>query len=348
HEADEEAGIAKPGEPERLARLARRPRPLVPIADQKVRAEADQLQEDEHLQKAGRQHEAEHREREQRLVGVVAAERRRRLVGEIGPRVHLHEERDQRDEHAHLHGHAVDPDADRGHGTTVRREPRRQHGGVQRAGHRDALPRHRGGAQQRAGHGDDGDGGRGPAAAAQWADQPDGQEARERQGEHQERELGRAEAHAQPRSRSRWSASMLRRTRKITMTMARPTATSATVIAMVNSVKISPARSSRKREKATRLTFTALSISSMPSRMPTAFLRVSTPKSPMANTSAARMRYAWSGTVSPPSARSRARRGARSPAARRGAGAVPRRARPAPGPGRGADRRRRPAARRRP
>src|SRR5439155_184 len=134
-----------------------------------------------------------------------------------------------------------------------------------------------------------------------------------------------------PRSRSRWSASMVRRTRKITMTMARPTATSATVMAMVNSVKISPARSPRKREKATRLTFTALSISSMPSRMPTAFLRVSTPKSPMANTSAARMRYAWSGILSPPSVRSRARRGARSPAARRGVGAVPRRARPGDG-----------------
>ena len=72
--------------------------------------------------------------------------------------------------------------------------------------------------------------------------------------------------------------------------MARPTATSATVMAMVNSVKMMPPRSPAKRAKATRLMLTALSISSMPSRMPTALRRVSTPKSPMANTSAASVR----------------------------------------------------------
>src|SRR5438093_821718 len=78
--------------------------------------------------------------------------------------------------------------------------------------------------------------------------------------------------------------------------MANPTATSATVIAMVNSVNTSPARSARNRANATRLMLTALSISSMPSRIPTAFRRVRTPKSPMTKTSAARTRYAASGT----------------------------------------------------
>src|SRR4030095_6639760 len=79
------------------------------------------------------------------------------------------------------------------------------------------------------------------------------------------------------------------------MTIARPTATSATVLEMVNSVKIRPARSVRKRAKATRLMFTAFSISSMPSRLPTALRRGDTPTRPMAKTSAARVRYAASG-----------------------------------------------------
>src|SRR5437870_13153634 len=40
--------------------------------------------------------------------------------------------------------------------------------------------------------------------------------------------------------------------------------------------------------------FTALSISSMPSRMPMVLRRVTTPNSPIANSAAARRRYAWS------------------------------------------------------
>ena len=74
------------------------------------------------------------------------------------------------------------------------------------------------------------------------------------------------------------------------MTIASPTATSATVMEIVNSVKISPVRSPWKRANATRLMLTAFSISSIPSRMPTALRRVRTPKRPMENTSAARTR----------------------------------------------------------
>jgi len=88
----------------------------------------------------------------------------------------------------------------------------------------------------------------------------------------------------------------VRRTRKMAMTIASPTATSATVMAIVSIVKTRPPMSARNRAKATRLMLTAFSISSMPSRMPTALRRVSTPKRPMANTSAASMRYAVSGT----------------------------------------------------
>src|SRR5207302_467355 len=56
--------------------------------------------------------------------------------------------------------------------------------------------------------------------------------------------------------------------------------------------------SARNREKATRLMLTAFSMSSMPSRMPIALRRVSTPKRPIANTRAPRIRYAWSGIAS--------------------------------------------------
>ena len=74
------------------------------------------------------------------------------------------------------------------------------------------------------------------------------------------------------------------------MTIASPSATSATVIGMVNAVKIIPTTSALKRAKATRLMLTALSISSMPSRMPMVFRRVTTPKKPMAKSTAASVR----------------------------------------------------------
>src|SRR5437879_261630 len=85
---------------------------------------------------------------------------------------------------------------------------------------------------------------------------------------------------------------MVRRTRKMTMTMARPNPTSATVIAIVNSAKTTPVTSPWKRPNAARLMLTALSMSSMPSRMPTALRRVSTPNRPIANTRAPSVRYA--------------------------------------------------------
>ncbi len=74
------------------------------------------------------------------------------------------------------------------------------------------------------------------------------------------------------------------------MTRARPSATSATVMQMVNTVKIIPETSPRKRAKATRLMLTAFSISSMPSRMPMVFRRVRTPNSPMQKSMAASVR----------------------------------------------------------
>ena len=77
HDADEQAHVAGLGRPERLDRRARRLGPLIPVADQQVGAEADQLPADEELEEVRREDEPHHREREERLVGVVAAERRR-------------------------------------------------------------------------------------------------------------------------------------------------------------------------------------------------------------------------------------------------------------------------------
>src|SRR5215475_5092173 len=74
------------------------------------------------------------------------------------------------------------------------------------------------------------------------------------------------------------------------MTIARPTATSVTVIAIVKSVSTQPATAPLLCAKATRLMLTAFSMSSRPRRMPTAFRRVRTPKSPIANMAAARRR----------------------------------------------------------
>ena len=51
-----------------LTRGARRLGLAVPVADQQVRAEADQLPADEQLQEVRREHQPHHREREQRLV----------------------------------------------------------------------------------------------------------------------------------------------------------------------------------------------------------------------------------------------------------------------------------------
>jgi hypothetical protein len=61
-------------------------------------------------------------------------------------------------------------------------------------------------------------------------------------------------------------------------------------MAMAKSVNTMPADSPVKRLNATRLMLTALSMSSMPSRMPTVLRRVRTPKRPMAKTTAASMR----------------------------------------------------------
>jgi hypothetical protein len=67
------------------------------------------------------------------------------------------------------------------------------------------------------------------------------------------------------------------RLRNRRITIARPIPTSAAATAITNSAKIWPPTSWRAAEKATRFTFTALSISSMAIRTITAFRLARTP-----------------------------------------------------------------------
>ena len=197
-DAGHEAEIAELGDPERLDRGARGRGPVVPVADQQIRAEADQLPEDEHLQKRRRQDEPEHREREQRVIGVVASERGARLVVQVSPRVDLHEQRDQRDQQQHGQAEVVHHHAHGGHRAAVSGQPRPRRRGrlARRAG--TALRKSSMAATSA------------PAMAAMLtpaaavAERRSGRtmassaEAGERQPQHDQRQRGRARAHRQP------------------------------------------------------------------------------------------------------------------------------------------------------
>src|SRR5829696_2237795 len=81
------------------------------------------------------------------------------------------------------------------------------------------------------------------------------------------------------------------------MTMARPSATSATVMQIAKSVNTMPISLPRNRLNATRLMLTALSISSTARRMPTVLRRVMVPNRPTQKTTAASVRYPESPTL---------------------------------------------------
>ena len=60
-DADQEAEVAEPGHQERLLRRGRRLGPLVPVADQQIRAQANELPDDVDREQVVREHESEHR-----------------------------------------------------------------------------------------------------------------------------------------------------------------------------------------------------------------------------------------------------------------------------------------------
>ncbi len=180
-DAGDEAEVAELGRPERLHRRARRGRPRVPVADQQVRAETDQLPEHEHLEVRRREDEPQHREREQRLVDVVAAERRGGLVVEIRERVELHEQRHERDEHEHRHRQVVDQEPHRGHRAAVARQPRHD----ERAPHAPEPRAQRDHERRR--HREDAHPPGERAAMPQRAREGQEQERQEREPEHEER-----------------------------------------------------------------------------------------------------------------------------------------------------------------
>src|SRR5581483_2038007 len=114
-------------------------------------------------------------------------------------------------------------------------------------------------------------------------------------------------------SESTSSATTVWRLRYIDRISASPTATSAAATTNTNAANACPAMlvlrplavsliGVRKRQKATRLMLTALSISSTPIRIATALRLASTVYTPMQNRAAATSRYASNGTISPPPA----------------------------------------------
>src|SRR5229473_1879360 len=82
-------------------------------------------------------------------------------------------------------------------------------------------------------------------------------------------------------SKSISSANTVSRFRKKAMMIPRPTAASAAASAIMNSAKTCPATSPYRREKATRLMFTAFRISSMDMSTTMTLRRVTTPITPM-------------------------------------------------------------------
>ena len=184
HDAHDEADVAQLGDPERLHRGARRGGSRVPVADQEIRAQADQLPEDEHLEKVRRQDQPDHREGEERLVRVVPSERRRRLVVQVGHRVDLHQQGDQRDQHQHRHRQGVDHHPDRGQRPLVGRQPRPRDRGLGPTRPQEQRPHERGG------HRDDGQPAGQPAGAPDGRHHGQQQEGREGQQENLQRRVG--------------------------------------------------------------------------------------------------------------------------------------------------------------
>ena len=83
---------------------------LPPVPDQHERAEADELPADEHLERVVGDDEQQHRrgEEAERRVEV----REPAVAAHVLERVHVHEQRDERDDEHHHHGETVDLDAD--------------------------------------------------------------------------------------------------------------------------------------------------------------------------------------------------------------------------------------------
>ena len=188
HDADQEADVARLRRPERLHRRPGRLGPLVPVPDQQIGAEADQLPADEELDEVGREHEPHHREREERLVGVVAPEGRRRLVGQVAEGVELDEEGHARHEHEHQRGVGVREDADARERARLHGDPRPDPE-AEAAARRDRPRPDRAGERPRGQQG--GQIGGGPAGAAQRHHEREQQERRRGKQDGGERERAR-------------------------------------------------------------------------------------------------------------------------------------------------------------
>ena len=110
-DAEQETEVADAVDDEGLLRGVARGLLFVPVVDQQLGAETDQLPEDEHHEKIVGEHDAEHRKHEDRQAAEVA--RLRRVVVHVAEREHVHAEADDADDAEHERGEIVELDAER-------------------------------------------------------------------------------------------------------------------------------------------------------------------------------------------------------------------------------------------
>ena len=108
-QAHQHADVADPVDDERLVGRVAVDFLLVPEADQQVRADADQLPEDEDHEDVARGDQAEHREAKEREIGEEP--RITRVVVHVAHRVDVDQGRDERDHEEHDDAQIVDRDS---------------------------------------------------------------------------------------------------------------------------------------------------------------------------------------------------------------------------------------------
>ena len=101
-DADRERQVGDPVDDERLDRGGAGGRPVIPVADQQIGAEADALPAEEQLRQVVGGHQHQHGEGEQRQVGEEAVARAG-FVAHVADRIDMDQHRHER-HHRHHHG----------------------------------------------------------------------------------------------------------------------------------------------------------------------------------------------------------------------------------------------------
>src|SRR5206468_6211241 len=288
-EAEEEARVADAVHEEGL--LPRRGvlRLLVPEADQGIGAEPHALPADEEERQVVGEHEDEHRGREQVQVGEVAREAP--IAVHAADRVDVHEKADARHHERHDRRECVEPE--RGLGA----EGPRGDPGVEVVAEEPALgqraepERGRHGHRERRAHE--------PRAEELHSRRrpPPEEDVEEHARGRQEDDPAEERRRRHHRSVTSSSAFIVSPLRKSAMMIARPTAASAAATVITKKTITCPSIEPRLRASATKVRLTAFSMSSIAMKMTITLRRMSTPSTPIANSTALSPRYQASGGV---------------------------------------------------